>query len=175
MLTPSTWNALFWIAILFALVNNSIKSFNIESDKRWYFYYFLFRPESIIIAKMLYNGFFSVVIGLVTWFLYGIVMQNPVQDTFLFLVNLVSGCMGIAIGFTMVSAIAHKAQNSATLTAVLGFPLILPVLLLTIKISKHAIEGLERSLVYQQLITIWAIILISIATSLLLFPFSWKE
>jgi len=174
-LSISTWNALFWVIILFTIVNSATKSFSVEHEKRWYLYYQLLSPSSVMASKMIYNAMLSVSIAIVTLFFYAFVMGNPVQDLFLFVVNMLLGSVGISCCFTMIGALASKAQNSHTLTAVLGFPVILPLLLLIIKISKHTLDGLERSLVYDEMLTITAIISIIVVTALLLFPFVWKE
>jgi len=51
----------------------------------------------------------------------------------------------------------------------------LPMLLMLIKISMHAIDGLERSLIYDELTTLVALNAIVLALSYLLFPFLWRS
>jgi heme exporter protein B len=80
-----------------------------------------------------------------------------------------SGCL------TMVSGIASKAGNNATLMAILSFPLIIPILLLAINISKHAIDGLDRGLSVDKLFTLLAINAIIGAASYILFPYLWRS
>jgi heme exporter protein B len=75
----------------------------------------------------------------------------------------------------MISAIASKASNNGTLMAILSFPVIIPVILLLIRVSKRAIDGLDRSLSYQDMGVLLALNVIVIATSLLLFPFLWRD
>jgi len=75
----------------------------------------------------------------------------------------------------MISSIASKASNSGTLMAILGFPVIIPMLLLLIKMSRNAIDGLERNTSLDEITTISAIIIIAISTSILLFPYLWRS
>ena len=49
--------------------------------------------------------------------------------------------------FTLMSAIAAKAQQNAALIAILGFPVILPILLLLMRLSQSAFaEGVGERL-----------------------------
>jgi heme exporter protein B len=74
----------------------------------------------------------------------------------------------------MIAAIASKAKNSGTLMAVLGFPVVLPMELLLIKVSKNALDGLAFSASQDELITIASINIIVLASSYLLFPYLWR-
>jgi len=75
----------------------------------------------------------------------------------------------------MISAIASKAGNNGTLMAILSFPVIIPVILLLIRLSKSAMDGIERSFSYNNMGVLLAINVIVIATALLLFPFLWRD
>src|SRR5688500_1827509 len=52
---PPTWNALFWIIMLFASVNAVSKSFIQESKGRQLYLYTLASPQAIILSKIIYN------------------------------------------------------------------------------------------------------------------------
>jgi heme exporter protein B len=75
----------------------------------------------------------------------------------------------------MISSIAAKAANSSTLMAVLSFPVIIPMLLMLMKLSKNAIDGLDRSVSADELLTLLAINLIVISVSYILFPYLWRS
>lgn len=170
-----TWNTLFWIILLFSAVNGIAKGFAQEHEGRYYFYYMIASPEAIILSKIIYNAFLMLVIALIGFVFYAFVMGNPVQDTPLFLANIILGAIGFSSTLTMISGIASKAKNSSTLMAVLGFPVILPMILMLMKVSKNAIDGLQRSASDQELLTIGAINLIVLAASYLLFPYLWRS
>lgn len=174
-LQPLTWNALFWIIILFAAVNAVAKSFMQEGEGRTLYYYTLFKPQELIIARILYNAVLLILLALTGFLIYSIVLGNPVQDMILFLVVIVLGSLGFSVTFTMISAIAAKASRNQTLMAVLGFPIILPVLLVVIKIARNAIDGLAFSVSQSQLITLVAINIMIGAVSYLLFPYLWRS
>lgn len=175
MLNVITWNTLFWIILLFSAVNGIAKGFLQEREGRYFFYYSIASPESIILSKIIYNAGLMLFIALVGFMFYAFVMGNPVQDIPLFLGNLVLGAIGFSSTLTMISGIASKAKNSSTLMAVLGFPVILPMILMLMKVSKNAIDGLQRSASYEELMTIGAINLIVLAASYVLFPYLWRS
>jgi heme exporter protein B len=83
--------------------------------------------------------------------------------------------MGFSASLTMVSAIASKAGNNGTLMAILSFPVMIPILLMTIQVSKSAIDGLDRGISAEKILTLMAINAIVLATSYLLFPYLWRS
>ena len=173
-LNPISWNALFWIILLFTAVNTIAKSFIQESEGRQIYYYQLATPEAIIFSKICYNSVLMLLMGLLALLVYSIVLGNPVQNLGLFIANLSLGSLCFASNLTMVSAIAAKSGNNATLMAVLIFPVILPVLLLLIKVSKNAIDDLALSSSYDELSVIAALNLIVLTVSYILFPYLWR-
>lgn len=170
-----TWNVLFWIIMLFVATNSIAKSFIQETRERTLYYYTIANPQSIIISKIIFNCVLMLFLVAVGFAIYIILLGNPVQDSPLFIFSLFLGAIGFSSTFTMISSIASKTSNSGTLMAILGFPIIIPMLLLLIKISKSAIEGLDRFNIYDEVLTLSAIIIIAITTSILLFPYLWRS
>lgn len=169
------WNALFWIILLFTSVNAIAKSFMQESRGRLLYFYSLVSPQGIILAKILYNTILMLVLALICYGFYGLVIGNPVQDPAMFLVTILIGAVGFSTSLTMISSIAAKAANSSTLMAVLSFPVIIPMLLMLMKLSKNAIDGLDRSVSADELLTLLAINLIVVSVSYILFPYLWRS
>lgn len=174
-ITPITWNALFWIVLLFNAVNAVAKSFLQENKGRYFYLATIVSPQAIILSKILYNSLLMLLLSIMNFMFYSLVMGNPVSDTGLFLLNLFLGAIGFSGAFTLVSAIASQANNSGTLMAILGFPIILPLLLILIKVSKNAMDGLDFSVSMDEIWTLLAIDAIVVTVSWLLFPFVWKN
>lgn len=173
-LNVPSWNALFWIVLLFTAVSVVTKSFAQEAEGRQLYYYTLARAESIIISKIIYNSGLMCLMALVGYGIYSILLNNPVENHGLFFLNLLLGSLCFASSLTLVSGIAAKAGNNATLMAVLSFPIVLPLLLLLIKVSKNAIDGLAWSVSFDELLTLFAINLIVLSISYVLFPYLWR-
>ena len=174
-LLPIVWNTLFWIIQLFSAINAIAKTFVQERAGRQLYYYTLASPQQIILAKIIYNVGLMLVLSLLGFAVYAFVLGNLAQDWQLYLGSLLLGAVGFASSLTLVAGIAAKAENSATLMAILSFPVIMPLLLLLLRVSKNAMDGLERSASRDELLSILAIDAIVLALSVLLFPFIWKS
>ena len=172
---PIVWNVLFWIIMLFAAVNAVAKSFIQESKGRILYYYTIASPQAIIIAKTIYNIFLLLLITFIAFIIYKLVFANELGDPLLYLVSIFLGSLSFSTVFTMTSAIASKAGNSGTLMAVLSFPVIIPLLMLLIKLSKNAMDGLDRSVSYDEIGVLVLINIIVLSVSLLLFPYLWRD
>lgn len=172
---PITWNALFWIIMLFASVNAITKSFVQESRGRQLYYYTLASPQAIILSKIVYNILLMLLLSVIALGFYTLVFKNPLGDPLLYLFSVLLGSISFACVFTMISGIASKAHNSGALMAILSFPVIIPLLIVLIKLSKNAMDGLERSVSLNEIGVLLAINAIVISVSLILFPYLWRD
>jgi len=172
---PIVWNILFWIIILFASVNAIAKSFIQENKGRLLYYYTIASPQAIILSKTIYNILLMSLLSVLALVVYLLFFPNDIGDPLFYFLAVLLGSISFSTVFTMISAIASKAGNNGTLMAILSFPVIIPVILLLIRISKSAMDGVERSLLYGNIGILFAINIIVIATSLLLFPYLWRD
>jgi len=172
---PPTWNALFWIIMLFASVNAITKSFIQENRSRQIYYYTIASPQAIILSKIIYNMGLMLLLTFIALGFYMLVFKNPIGDLLYYLLAVLLGSISFAAVFTMISGIASKANNSGSLMAILSFPVIIPLLIVLIKFSKNAMDGLDRSVSSNEIWVLLAINLVVITASLLLFPFLWRD
>ncbi|MCO6477134.1 MAG: heme exporter protein CcmB [Phaeodactylibacter sp.] len=172
---PDVWNALFWIIILFASVSAIVKSFVQESSARQLYYYSLANPVSILLSKIIYNILLLLGLSLLTWLGFSFVAGSPVRDTAQFFLALLLGSVGFSITFTFIAAISAKADNNATLMAILSFPLIIPILLTLIKLSANALRLMQDTAVQNDILILLAIDLMLLGVGLALFPFLWRD
>ena len=175
IIDPPTWNALFWIIMLFVSVNAIAKSFVQENSGRQLYIYTLTSPEAIILSKIIYNSILMVVLSIMCFGFYSLFIGYIVQDTLFFLVSLILGSMGFSTVLTMVSAIASKTNNNATLMAILSFPILIPLLMIVIKVSKNAVDGLDRSVSFDYILILILLNLIVVILSYILFPYLWRD
>jgi heme exporter protein B len=172
---PQVWNAIFWVILLFAAVSAIVKSFVQESQGRQLYYYSLVHPLALLAAKMIYNTSLLFLLSLLSWGLLAALTGNPVKETGLFVLAIFLGSMGLSIAFTFVSAISAKAQNSSTLMAVLGFPVIIPILLVLVKLGANALRLMQDTSLSGDIIILIGINLMLLSISILLYPFLWRE
>jgi heme exporter protein B len=172
---PQVWNTLFWIIALFTSVNAIVKSFVQENSARQLYYYSLVHPIAILLSKIMYNTALLLLLSVLCWIGLGFVGGNPVRDAGQFVLAIVLASVGFSITFTFIAAISAKADNSATLMAILSFPLVIPILLTLIKLSANALRLLNDTGVMQD---VWALIgidLLLLAVALVLYPFLWRD
>ena len=172
----NVWNGLFWVIQLFICVNAVAKSFLQESRGRMLYFYSIASPVEFIIAKMIYNLLLMILMSLLSLLLFVIFLDNPVDNSLWFIGIVVLGGASISIVFTLMSAIAAKAQQNAALIAILGFPVILPQLLLLMRLSKAAFaEVFREGAVIQLSLLITGLDILVIAMAVILFPYLWKD
>jgi len=170
-LQPITWNALFWIIILFASVSAVAKSFLQQSPGRLMYYYNVASATGIIISKIVYYALLMIA----GYALFSLVLGSPVANHGLFILNIALAAVGLASALTLISSIAAKAQQNQMLVAVLGLPILIPIVLMTIKISKNALDGLDWSVSYNEIFTLAAVDSMIIALGIILFPYVWRS
>jgi heme exporter protein B len=174
-LDPPVWNAVYWIMVLFAAISAVVKSFIQESSARQLYYYSLVNPAALLVAKMIYNTALLTVLCFLTWGLLGLLTGNPVKNPALFSGIILLGSLGLAVTFTFISAISAKTHNSATLMAVLGFPLIIPVLLTLVRLSAVALRLMQDTSIDGDMVILAGIDLMLMGVALVLFPFLWRD
>ena len=160
---------------MFTVINTVAKSFIGEKRGRDIYYYSIASPESIIVSKLIYNFLLSLLLSFSGFILFVTLLKNPVADHELFALLLLLGAMGFSASLSLLSGIASKANNSNILMAVLSFPIIISILLIVVKVTKNCIDGLDRSVSTNDLLTLLAINCIVAATSYLLFPYIWRN
>jgi len=175
-LDAKVWNGLFWVIQLFICVNAVAKSFLQESKGRMLYYYSIVSPGAFIIAKLIYNLILMLAMSLISLALYSLLINYPVSNTVQFIGIVILGGTSISLVFSLMSAIAAKASNNAVLMAIMGFPVILPLLLLLMRLSKSAFnEVFKEGVVLQLTGLIISLDALIIAMAVILFPYLWKE
>ncbi len=170
------WNGLFWVIQLFVCVNAVAKSFLQESRGRMLYFYSISGAKEYIIAKLIYNSMLMLIMCLLSLGLFFVLLHNPLVHTFRFVMIVFIGGISLSLVFTLLAAIAAKAQQNAALMAILGFPLIIPQLLLLIRLSKTAFGEIFRDGAILQLsLLIVGLDIMVVALSIILFPFLWKD
>lgn len=170
------WNSLFWVIQLFVCVNTVAKSFLQESRGRMLYFYSIASPVEFIIGKLLFNVLLMLLMSLVSVALFFVFLNNPVSDSLRFIGIVLLGGTGLSLVFTLMSAIAAKAQQNAALIAILGFPVILPQLMLLMRLTKAAFGEVFREGALWQLAGLTGLLnILVIVMAMILFPYLWKD
>jgi heme exporter protein B len=172
---PPVWNILFWLIVLFAGINAVVKSFVQESGARSLYYYQLADPTILLLSKIVYNTLLLLVLSSLSFGVYGLVAGNPVKNMPLFALIILLAALGFGIAFTFIASIAAKANNSATLMAILSFPVILPILMTLVRLSTIALRLIQDTAYKKDIYNLLAIDAILLALAFILFPFIWRD
>lgn len=175
LITPLVWGALFWITILFTLINSVAKSFIGEKKGREIYYYSIAKPSAIIISKIIYNSLLCSILSYSGYLLFLLFIGNPIEDKMIFTATIFLTSLGFASSLSLLSGISAKANNSSVLMAVLSFPVVISILLMAIKVTKNCIDGLGWESSWDELLTLLAINCLVTAVSYLLFPYIWRS
>lgn len=170
-----TWNALFWIVQLFVSVNAVAKSFLQDSKGRMLYYYTISGPVNFIIGKIIFNAMIMLVMSLLTLLIFTLLLGNPVIHFLQFIVISFIGGVGLGLVFTFLAAIAAKAQQQSALMAIMGFPIVIPQLLLLGKISSKVFSDALQGGWWQMVLLLISLDVLIVLLSIILFPFLWRD
>lgn len=175
IISPESWNALYWIILIFAAVQAAFRSFYYEADRQFLLYFGMVRPQVLILGKTLYNFLYLFVIGLFTFLIFLFLLGNIVENAGAFLLLLLIGSAGFSSILTFVSGISAKAGNNPALPAILSIPLLYPAVLTLSRVSIRAITGFSWSVNAPILWVLLMLALVSLLLSYLLFAYLWHD
>ena len=171
----NSWNGLFWIVLLFVCVNAVAKSFLQESRGRMLYFYSIAGARDFVLSKLLFNLFLMVCMSLLSLLLFTLLLGNPLEHLGLFMLITCLGGGSISLVFTFLAAIAARAQQSTALMAVMGFPIIIPQILLLMKISAVAFSSVVQAGLWQMVGLLIGLDIMVVLLAVILFPFLWKD
>jgi len=171
----SVWNALFWITQLFICVNAVAKSFLGESRGRMLYYFSIVSACEFIVSKIIFNSIIVLLMSLLSFLAFTLLLDNPLTYAVRFLMIALLGGVSLSFVFTFLAAIAAKAQQSSAIMTIMGFPLIIPQILLLMKVSTIAFSTVVQGGLLQMIGLIIGLDIMIILLSLVLFPYLWKD
>lgn len=175
IVSPESWNALYWIILIFASLQAAFRSFHNEADRRFLLYFGMVKPQVLILGKILYNFFYMFVIGLVGLVFFMFFLGNIVADPLAFIVLLLFASAGFSAILTFVSGISAKAGDNPALPAILSIPLLYPQVLTLSRTSIRALTGFDWSINTPLLLVLLMLAIVTSLLSYLLFAYLWRD
>ena len=170
----NVWNGLFWVIQIFISVNAVAKSFLQESRGRMLYFYSIAGPRDFVLAKLLFNSLLMLLMSLLSLALFSLFLGNPLVKAGTFIGLVLLGGWSLSLVFTFLAAIAAKAQQNAAIMAILGFPLIIPQLILLMRLSNATFND-SIAIPVSTILLLIALDLMVILLAVILFPFLWKD
>ena len=168
------WNGLFWVIQLFICINAVAKSFLQETRGRMLYFYSIVNPRDFILAKLVFNSVLMLLMSFLSIILFSLFLGNPVQKSAQFIGLVMLGGWSLSLVFTFLSAIAAKAQQNAAIMAILGFPIIIPQLMLLMRLANTVFSD-RTGIPASTLLLIVMLDVLVVMLAVILFPFLWKD
>ncbi|MBX3101827.1 MAG: hypothetical protein KF690_04915 [Bacteroidetes bacterium] len=170
----SLWVVLVWLMMLFTAILAAGKGFLSAPPGLHLYRYQLAGPQAQLGARLLYNFVLLLLLQGVILVLAAILL--PLEDTSLTLHRIwyvvPLSAFGFAATLTLNAAIASAGNHRNTLMAVISFPVVLPVLLLSVQLALKILTGLPHS---QELWALPATGLLFAGVSWVLYPVIYTE
>jgi len=159
---------------LFVCINAVAKSFLQESRGRMLYYQSLVNAQSFVLAKLLFNSLLMLLMSALSFVLFALFMKYPVERSAVFIGLVFLGGWSLSLVFSFLAAIAAKAQQNAAIMAILGFPIIIPQLLMLMQVSSTVFDA-SSAVPLLNIVLLFASNILVILLSVILFPFLWKD
>jgi heme exporter protein B len=128
------------------------------------------------LGKTLFNLLFAELLAMIAWIVLAI-MTSQIQNinpAFGWVVLL--GTAGFSVLFTGMSAIAGRGMQNSLLAAILGFPLVIPLMIFVTRLSASVLQsGSLDENGWRNLFLIGSFDLLLLALGLILFPYIWRD
>jgi heme exporter protein B len=175
-LSPSVWGILFWLIILFTCSGGMSNLLLKEHQNRQQYWYWACSPTVFLLGKTLFNLLFAEILAMIAWIVLAI-MTSQIQNinpAFGWVVLL--GTAGFSVLFTGMSAIAGRGMQNSLLAAILGFPLVIPLMIFVTRLSASVLQsGSLDGNGWRNLFLIGSFDLLLLALGLILFPYIWRD
>ena len=133
-------------------------------------------PEAVYVGKLALNFVIIFSVAVFVTPLYMLVTDLPIGVPFLFILVMISGCLGLSAAATVVAAISAKAQNKGALFPALGLPLIVVFLLLLMSAGTTLFsEVAEMRNPLRDIGGLFSYAVLLITVSALVFRYIWEE
>lgn len=168
---------LLWVVIFFSAMSGLSRAFVSEEERGTTLTLQLIAsPSTIFSGKLLFNLILVFLMNIAITILFSMLFESfVVKNISLFLISFLLGSVGIAVSSTIIAAIISKASSKGTLYPVLSFPILLPLILTLLELTKYSMDGksVENSLV--EIGVLFSYDVIMGTASYLLFDFIWKD
>ncbi len=174
---PPVQAALLWVAMLFAASVGLGRTFVGEVETGTDLLLRLVAtPGAVYTGKLLFTLGLTLGLGAVTVGAFLVVLGAPVAHAGLLAATVVLGGTGLAGTTTLLAALVARARGGAALLPLLMFPLLVPLLLSAVRLTRAALDGGSGwTGATDGLVTLASFAVVVIAAATLLFDSVWGE
>lgn len=169
------WHSLFYVVLIFGVVQNIGRSFLMENKGSLLYYKFLVDSRAIIVSKILYqflvNAFFLVVLTALMSFW----LPQSIPHFWEYMITGLLFTLCNSAVFTFNSALALGAKNSSLVAMILSLPLLIPSLLVSLKSASKALSPLDNLNYVQDWGVLVLLLVMQLILAVVLFKYVWEE
>ncbi len=163
---------LLWIILLFSAAAGLPRAFVHEEETQTSTALRLAAtPSALFCGKLLYGLTLTFALEILVTPVYVAMTSLTVKSPGLLAGVLAAGGFGLAAGSTLVAAIIAQARAKGTLFSVLAFPVLLPLLLIAVELTRGAVAGDAADVALLQLLLYDASVTVA---GFMLFPVVWN-
>ena len=163
---------LLWVILLFSAAAGLPRAFVQEEETQTATALRLAAtPSALFCGKLLYGLTLTLALEALITPVFVAMTSLDVKSPGLLAAVLAAGGFGLAAGSTLVAAIIAQARSKGTLFSVLAFPVLLPLLLIAVELSRHAVAGDPADVALLQLLLYDASVTVA---GFMLFPVVWN-
>ena len=175
-LGPLPKSGLVWLVILFAALAHLARTFISESERLTYDLLRLHTPGWIVyLGKWLYNFSFTLVVNLLTFIAYLFLMQMQVVEWVSFATVILLGTASLTGIATIMAALVAQADRKGAIFSVIMIPLLMPLILILVRITKISIVTGELSTALNDIAALTGYLGATTTIGLLLFEYVWES
>jgi heme exporter protein B len=165
-------SAVLWLILLFAATAGLPRLFVAEEETHTATALRLAAtPSALFTGKLAYGLTLLLALEAITTPLYLAMVQLPVASPGLLVTVLAAGAVGLAAASTLVAVMVAQARARGTLFAVLLFPVLVPLLVMAVALTREAVSGEPAAVGLLQLVLYDASVIVA---GLMLFPAMWN-
>lgn len=174
---PPIQAALVWVSMLFAASVGLGRTFVQEVETGTdVLLRLLVRPGAVYAGKLLFTLALTFGLGVVTVGAFLVVLGADVAHPGLLALTVALGGAGLAGTTTLLAALVARARGGAALLPVLLFPLLVPLLLSAVRLTRASLGGgLGWQGATDGLVTLGSFAVVVVAAAVLLFEHIWAE
>jgi heme exporter protein B len=168
---------MLWVVIFFSSMSGLSRTFVAEEERGTSMTLQLMAtPGMVLMGKLLFNMVLVTIMNVLAVALYGLLLPEfVVESTGLFWSAVLCGSIGLASSATIIAAIIARANTKGTLFPVLALPLLLPLLVAVIEMTRLSAEGGTMAEAQREFQFLIAYIVVNITSSFMLFGYIWKD
>ena len=163
---------LLWVILLFSAAAGLPRAFVQEEETQTAMALRLAAtPSALFCGKLLYGLTLTLALEALVTPVFVAMTSLDVKSPLLLAAVLAAGGYGLAAGSTLVAAIIAQARSKGTLFSVLAFPVLLPLLLIAVELTRHAVAGDPADVALLQLLLYDGSVTVA---GFMLFPVVWN-